>query len=111
MRARFKDERFAGMERQQEMLEKYFSNLQGEVTFQPFKARNPETGETVELKNLIVRYSPQNPIRILLCAHYDTRPFPDRDPKNPKGLFVGANDGASGVAFCQEMAHWLSQTN
>lgn len=99
-----------GMERQQEMLEKYFSNLQGEVAFQPFKARNPETGETVEMKNLIVRYSPQNPIRILLCAHYDTRPFPDRDPKNPKGLFVGANDGASGVAFCQEMAHMLSQT-
>lgn len=97
-----------GMLRQQELLEAKFRELGGEVEFQPFKGRNPQTGETVEMKNLIVRYQPQLETRILLCAHYDTRPFPDRDPQNPRGLFVGANDGASGVAFLLEMANWLN---
>ena len=39
-----------------------------------------------------------------LGAHYDTRPFPDRDALEPRGVFVGANDGASGVALLMELA-------
>ena len=97
------------MERQWELLTKYFEALGGKVELQEFRARNPETGQPVTMKNLIVRYFPENPKRLLLCAHYDTRPFPDRDLKNPKGLFLGANDGASGVAFMQEMAHALQK--
>ena len=46
--------------------------------------------------------------RVLLCAHYDTRPFPDRDRFRPKGRFVGANDGGSGVAVLMELAHRLA---
>ncbi len=57
------------------------------------------------MKNFIARYFPDRTTRVLICAHYDTRPFPDRDPKNPRGLFLGANDGASGVAFLHELAH------
>jgi glutaminyl-peptide cyclotransferase len=41
---------------------------------------------------------------VILAAHYDTRPFPDRDPVDPEGVFLGANDGASGVAVLMELA-------
>jgi len=54
---------------------------------------------------LIVQWHPEKKERILLCAHYDTRPYPDRDP-NPRrrrGTFIGANDGASGVAVLAEL--------
>ena len=37
------------------------------------------------MANLIVHWHPERKERILLCAHYDTRPFPDRDPANPRG--------------------------
>jgi Zn-dependent M28 family amino/carboxypeptidase len=39
------------------------------------------------------------------------RPFPDREPveANRHKLFVGANDGGSGVALFMEMAHHLRQ--
>ena len=45
--------------------------------------------------------------RILLCAHYDTRPLPDNDtPRLRKeGIFLGTNNGASGVAVLMELAH------
>lgn len=56
------------------------------------------------MENIIVEWHPDRPERILLGAHYDTRPFPDRDPVEPRGVFVGANDGASGVAVLMELA-------
>ena len=46
---------------------------------------------------------------ILLCAHWDSRPFADRDPSpanRGKGV-PGANDGASGVALLLEVARIL----
>ncbi len=72
-----------------------------------FDARDPESGNPVRLGNLIASWHPERPKRYLLCAHYDTRPFPDRDPHNPRGRFVGANDGASGVAALMELSHHL----
>ena len=43
---------------------------------------------------------------IMLGAHYDTRPYADRDPnaKNRTQPLLGANDGASGVAVLLELA-------
>ena len=62
------------------------------------------------MANLIVELHPEQTERILLCAHYDTRPLPDRDP-NPEqrtnGTFLGANDGGSGTALLMEMARHL----
>jgi Zn-dependent M28 family amino/carboxypeptidase len=57
------------------------------------------------MANLIVHWHPQRKERILLCTHYDTLPFPMLDPVNPRGRFVGANDGGSGVAVLMELAH------
>jgi Zn-dependent M28 family amino/carboxypeptidase len=62
------------------------------------------------MSNLIVEWHPDKKERVLLCAHYDTRPKPDNDP-NPRlretGTFTGANDGASGVAALMELAHLM----
>jgi Zn-dependent M28 family amino/carboxypeptidase len=46
---------------------------------------------------------------VLLGAHYDTRPYADRDPINPESPVPGANDGASGVAVLIELAHVLDR--
>jgi glutaminyl-peptide cyclotransferase len=94
-----------GMRRQQQMLREHFEKLGAVVTFQRFTARHPRTGEAVEFSNLIVTWHPERPRRILLCAHYDTRPFPDNDPDpaKRKGVFLGANDGGSGVALLAEL--------
>jgi glutaminyl-peptide cyclotransferase len=61
------------------------------------------------MANLILRWNLQKKERILLCAHYDTLPFPLRDQENPRGTFLGANDNASGVAVLMELAHDISQ--
>lgn len=95
------------MQQQQALLAEFFEQQGGTVELQRFKARHPLSGEAVEMANLIARWHPQRPKRFLLCAHYDTRPFPDRDPHNPRGRFVGANDGASGVAALMELSHHL----
>ncbi|TWT56517.1 M28 family peptidase [Allorhodopirellula solitaria] len=94
-----------GMLQQQAYLTEFFTKQGAKVSLQKENIRHPLTGESVEMANLIAAWYPERPIRFLLCAHYDTRPFPDRDRKDPKGVFVGANDGASGVAAWMEMSH------
>jgi hypothetical protein len=95
----------AAMARQQQLLESFFRGRGAEVRRQSFETRNPNDGSPVTMTNLIASWHPERPIRVLFCAHYDTRPFPDRDPVNPRGVFVGANDGASGTAGLMELAN------
>ncbi|MBI3945099.1 MAG: M28 family peptidase [Armatimonadetes bacterium] len=71
---------------------------------QEFTYLAPHT--VVQMVNLIARFGPEESDRILLCAHWDTRPFADQDPDpaNRSKPVPGANDGASGVAVLLEMA-------
>jgi hypothetical protein len=97
-----------GMRRQQELLAQHFKDLGVAVEYQRFEGIHPLTKKPVPMGNIIVRWFPERAERILMGAHYDTRPLPDQDP-NPRmrkeGLFIGANDGASGVAVLMELAH------
>jgi len=99
-----------GMQKQLELVQQHFKALGGKVTLQRFHARNPLGGANVPMTNVLVEWHPERKERILLVAHYDTRPLPDRDP-DPRlrrsGEFIGANDGASGVALLMEMAHLM----
>lgn len=63
-------------------------------------------GETLRLTNLFARFQPDEERRILLVAHWDTRPFADQDPDpaNQARPVPGANDGASGVAVLLHLA-------
>jgi Zn-dependent M28 family amino/carboxypeptidase len=77
------------------------------VSTQEFEARN-FTGQTLRLKNIIASFNPEKTKRILLGAHWDTRPFSDKDPQKPNDTFPGANDGASGVGVLLEIARVIS---
>ena len=96
------------MQAQQAMLQKFFTERGGQVSFQTFQIRHPENGSDVSMSNLIASWRADAPKRFLLCAHYDTRPYPDRDSRNPKGRFIGANDGASGTAGLMELANQMN---
>lgn len=70
--------------------------------------------------NIIASYTPQkgnglsdNLPRILVCAHWDSRPWADNDPDsaNWRKPVVAANDGASGVAVILELARLVSLTD
>jgi len=77
---------------------------------QPFEYKSPDTYETLNLTNIIARIHPAQRDRVLFSAHWDTRPFADRDPDPAKRKtpIPGADDGASGVAVLLEMARQLS---
>lgn len=91
----------------QTYLVEHFRGIGAEVELQEFEVRHPLDGTPVPMKNIIVRIAPKLKRRVLFCTHYDTRPFPDNDPVNPQGTFIGANDGASGPALFQEIAPLL----
>lgn len=63
----------------------------------------------LNIKNIIGQYKPEKNDRILLFAHWDTRPFADRDPDPEKRdqPIDGANDGGSGVGILLEIARHL----
>lgn len=65
-------------------------------------------GNPLKLRNIIASYKPEKVKRLLLAAHWDTRPFADKDKENPNSLFDGANDGASGVGVLIEIARTLA---
>ncbi|NDC54958.1 MAG: M28 family peptidase [Planctomycetia bacterium] len=94
----------AGMERQRELLVAHFQAAGGRVSRQPFQVRDRRGGQPVRMENLVVEWHPDRADRVLIGAHYDTRPFPDRDPVDPRGVFLGVNDGGSGVAVLMELA-------
>lgn len=96
-----------GMLRQQELIVRHFSQLGAQVRLQPFDAEHPETGGPVRMTNIVVSWHPKTRERVLICCHYDTRPYPDRDFLRPRGTFIGANDGASGVALLMELGHHM----
>ena len=91
------------MERQRALVADHFRKAGAAVSGQAFLVRDRRTGANVHLENIIVEWHPDRRDRVLIGAHYDTRPFPDKDPVDPRGEFLGANDGASGVALLMEL--------
>lgn len=68
-------------------------------------------GEKLPITNIIAGFRPDMPRRIVLAAHWDTRPWADQsqgsdDRQKP---VPGANDGGSGVGVLLEIARQLSQ--
>lgn len=85
-----------------------FSTLSSTTAFcrrQRFEYYDSLDNVTLRLTNIIASYNPKADRRILLCAHWDSRPRSENDPDtNKQNLPVlGANDGASGVAVLLEL--------
>ncbi len=64
----------------------------------------------LKFRNIIASFNPQNGNRIILAAHWDTRPFSDHDKNSEQWRIPidGANDGASGVGVLMEVARQLA---
>ena len=67
-------------------------------------------GTMLRATNIIASFRPELKDRILICAHWDSRPWADNDPDeaNWHKPVLAANDGASGVAVMLELARLLS---
>lgn len=66
-------------------------------------------GHMQQIYNIIAHFTPSSSPRILLGAHYDTRPWCDEEENYSDRFYnvPGANDGASGVGVLLEVARQI----
>lgn len=83
-----------------------FKSYGATVKVQEFAATTYD-GVKVNLRNITASFSSDKKKRVLLAAHWDTRPFSDKDKEKPNAPFDGANDGGSGVGVLLEVARNL----
>ncbi|MCF7807294.1 MAG: M28 family peptidase [Candidatus Marinimicrobia bacterium] len=90
----------------------YYQNilepLADEFHLQGFTLPDPYSEGQLNLVNIVARFQSEKTDRVILCAHWDTRPRAEYDPHEPDKPIIGANDGASGVAVLLELARVLS---
>lgn len=69
-------------------------------------------GTKLQARNIIAQFGGEKKKRVMLCAHWDSRPWADADPDETKHRtpILGANDGASGVGILLEIARLLAQS-
>ena len=67
-------------------------------------------GTKLQARNIVAQFQPEKKKRVMLCAHWDSRPWADADPDASKHRtpILGANDGASGVGVLLEIARLLA---
>lgn len=65
-------------------------------------------GKILSGRNIVASFNPESKKRILLAAHWDTRPFADQDDERKDEPILGANDGGSGTGILLEIARTLS---
>ena len=98
-------------ERCAEWIQQRFTQYGYQVEMQRADLRGYD-GTTLKATNIIaISQHPSPNTRLLLCAHWDSRPWADNDPDsaNWRKPVLAANDGASGVAVMLELARQLQQ--
>jgi Zn-dependent M28 family amino/carboxypeptidase len=93
-----------------EYLIEELKNFGAEVIVQEAKVQSFDD-KTLNIRNIIGQFQPEKSDRILLFAHWDSRPFADYDSdENLRDTPIdGANDGASGVGLLLEIARHLKE--
>ena len=66
-------------------------------------------GKMSKMKNIMAQYKPERTDRVLILAHWDTRPVADEDKVDKDKPFDGADDGGSGTAVMLELARIIQQ--
>ncbi|MFC2128749.1 M28 family peptidase [Bacteroidota bacterium] len=91
-------------------LASYFRNLGAEVIEQ--KAQVMAYNRTMlNITNIIAQFNPSNKERVILFAHWDSRPYADMEEDSTlwNTPIDGANDGGSGVGVLMEIGRHLAQ--
>jgi len=83
-----------------------------QVVTQNFPYQDTNRNVNLHLTNILGIINPSGTDKILLCAHWDTRPTADNDFtfSNRDKPIPGADDGASGVAVLLELAKVFHKT-
>ncbi|MEA1987547.1 MAG: M28 family peptidase [Candidatus Marinimicrobia bacterium] len=83
------------------------------VILQNFIGTDPKTDEKIPMTNIITRFNPEQTDRIMLSAHWDTRPWADaRNSKTKRDKPIsGANDGASGIAVLLHIMELINEND
>jgi len=83
--------------------------LGARVELEEFTAARSLYAPGTRLTNVVARFNPDAPARVLLGAHWDSRPVADEDPdpRRRRDPVPGANDGASGTAVLLHLAELL----
>ncbi|MDR0844764.1 MAG: M28 family peptidase [Tannerella sp.] len=70
-------------------------------------------GDRLEASNIIGAFNPEQKKRILLFAHWDSRPYADHDEneQDQRRPIDGADDGGSGVGVLLEIARQIGQNS
>lgn len=91
-------------------LESKLKSLGTETIVQEYRTKTFD-GTELSCFNIIGQINPECTNRIILCSHWDSRPWADNDPdpQNHKTPIDGANDGASGVGVILELARMIQQ--
>jgi glutaminyl-peptide cyclotransferase len=91
----------------------FFSERADSVTLQQFAFTDTIADTTFSCTNIIASFNPGRMPRVILCAHWDTRPFADHEPDSAlrDQPIIGANDGASGCAVLMELANLIPGLN
>ena len=63
----------------------------------------------LNLANIIAAFNTTSADRIMLCAHWDTRPRADMDSVRTADFIPGADDGGSGVGVLLELARIMAE--
>ena len=87
-----------------------FKSLGLEVTEQNATVKGWD-GKQLPLRNIIASYQPEAANRIIICTHWDSRPWCDNDADSTRHRepVMAANDGASGVAVMLEIMRLLPE--
>ena len=91
-------------------LEEKLKSFGAEVTIQEGEGTSFES-KTLPVRNIIAQINKPKANRVILCSHWDSRPFADQDADSQyhNTPIDGANDGASGVGILLEIARQLQQ--
>ena len=100
---------YAGKQKTLNYIQQLLKPEADQLVVQPFSAHGL-SGNNLWASFYAADSKQKNHPRIMLAAHWDTRPIAERDAVAAKRSepVIGANDGASGVAVLLEMARLLS---
>lgn len=100
-----------GMRRQQKLIRERMEVAGATVEEQSFELQVLDSDRVEKLVNLIARFDPDNPERVAIVTHYDTRMEAENDPDPGKQrlAILGANDGGSGTAIMLHLAELLAK--